>query len=242
MQRRLLLPSLLLAVAIAATACGSAPAAPDLGAAASAADEVAGSASEGGEPIDLADLTLADLDGSWSVVAGDASTIDEGTFVGFRVDEELRNIGSTTAVGRTPAVSGELTIADGSLTAVDVVADLTQLASDSSNRDRAIRSNGIETNDFPEATFTLTEPIELSESAASGEAFAAAATGDLTIHGVTNPVTFDLEAQLVNGSTIIVVAQIEIVMSDYGVTPPQLGPVLSISDEGIAEFQLQFGR
>ena len=51
--------------------------------------------------------------GTWTVdtSVGEFSYEDStGTFVGFRVDEELAGLGSTTAVGRTPAVSGTVTI------------------------------------------------------------------------------------------------------------------------------------
>jgi len=46
---------------------------------------------------------------TWAVdtTVGEFSYEDStGTFVGFRVDEELSGLGSTTAVGRTPDVSG----------------------------------------------------------------------------------------------------------------------------------------
>ena len=77
----------------------------------------------------------------------------------------------------------------------------------------------LETDQFPTATFILTEPVSLGAAATTGEAVSVSAVGDLTIHGVTNPVTFALEAQLV-GDTIVVVGSTDIVFSDYDVQVP----------------------
>ena len=65
------------------------------------------------------------------------------------------------------------------------------------------------------------------------------ATGELTIHGVTTPVTIPLEAQLV-GDNIVVVGSLDIVFADYGVSVPSAPVVLSAEDEGVVELQLFF--
>lgn len=239
-QRRIRPLVLVAATAVALSACGSAPEEASVGAVASSQESPVAAtdgASQSAAPV--APASMADLEGTWTVRAGDADDIESGTFVGYRVQEELRSIGATTAVGRTPVVDGTLEISDGIVTDVAVTADLTALTSDSGNRDNAIRRNGLETDTFPEGTFVLTSPIELTDDALSGTEFATEATGELTLHGVTNEVTFTLNAALVGG-TIVVAAQVDIVMSDYGVTPPQLGPVLSIADDGVAELQLVF--
>ena len=45
------------------------------------------------------------LDGTWTVDPSIGSFSDfSGSFVGYRVDEELANVGAATAVGRTPDV------------------------------------------------------------------------------------------------------------------------------------------
>ena len=46
---------------------------------------------------------------------------------GFRVEEELKGIGSTTAVGRTPEVTGTLVIADTTVSEVTIEADMTAI-------------------------------------------------------------------------------------------------------------------
>jgi polyisoprenoid-binding protein YceI len=161
-----------------------------------------------------------------------------GTFVGFRVEEELTGIGSTTAVGRTPDVAGTMTVDGSTVTAVSIEANMDAITTNDSRRDDNAR-RALETDEFPVATFVLTQPIELGAGAAGGEAVQVTAIGDLTIHGTTLPVEIPLEAQLVEG-VVVVVGSIEIVFADYGVTVPDAPIVVSAEDHGIIELQLFF--
>jgi polyisoprenoid-binding protein YceI len=163
-----------------------------------------------------------------------------GSFVGFRVEEELQGIGSTEAVGRTPVVSGAITIDGTTLVATAIEADLSQLTTNDSRRDSRARG-ALDTDQFPTATFTLTEPVELGEAAATGEPVSVTAAGELTVHGVTRPVSVALEAQLANG-VIAVVGSLPIVFEDYGVTVPSAPVVVSAEDNGLVELQLLFSR
>ena len=65
--------------------------------------------------------------------------------------------------------------------------------------DGQFRGRIMSTDEFPTAVFRLTEPIELGLEPAEGAQVSTSATGELTLRGVTNPVTFELTAQLVNG-------------------------------------------
>jgi polyisoprenoid-binding protein YceI len=185
----------------------------------------------------------AGIDGTWSVDTsiGEFSYEDStGTFVGFRIAEELSGIGSTEAVGRTPVVSGTL-VADGTtITEVDIDADMTAITTNDGRRDDNVQ-RALDTGEFPTATFALTEPIELGAGALDGEAVAVDAVGDLTIHGVTESVVFPLEAQLV-GDTIVVVGSLDIVFADYDVEVPSAPIVVSVDDNGPIELQLFFTR
>ena len=57
---------------------------------------------------------------------------------------------------------------------------------------------------------------------ADGDTVTATATGDLTLHGTTKPVTFDVQATYKNG-LIGVLGQIPIVFADYGIPNPSIG-------------------
>ena len=167
---------------------------------------------------------------------------EEGeTFVGYRVREELASIGATTAVGRTSAVTGSLVFDGNAITSVEVEADVSQMKSDDSRRDRAIQSRGLESRTYPTASFSLTEPIALGIGGvpAEGETIEAEAKGLLTIHGETREVTLDLEGVL-RGGLAFVAGSTEIVFADYGMEAPTAVIVLSIEDRGVMEFQLVF--
>ena len=182
------------------------------------------------------------FEGSWAVDAS-VGTFDDfsGTWAGYRFDEELASIGTNTAVGRTPDVTGTMTVAGDEVTAVDVEVDLTTLQSDSGTRDGALRSRGLQSDSFPTATFSLTEPLALPEGLGEGGTASATATGELTIHGVTNEVAVEVDVDL-SGSTAAVVGQAPVLLSDYGIDPPTGFSVLSIQDQGTFEFQIFFTR
>ncbi len=178
--------------------------------------------------------TSDDLTGTWTLDSANS-------FVGYRIGEELRGIGSTTAVGRTSDVTGMLEFDGSDITAVEVVADLSTLASDDDRRDGQLGRQALETDRFPEATFVLTEPIAIDGDPAGGDTVAATAVGDLTIHGVTNRVEMTLEGQLVDGVVVVVGATV-ILLADYDIEKPTAMSVLSVSDEATMEMQLVFVR
>ncbi|MEZ5379458.1 MAG: YceI family protein [Acidimicrobiales bacterium] len=178
---------------------------------------------------------IDDLTGTWSVVPSDA------TFVGYRVDEVLGGVGDFTAVGRTAGVTGELVGNGLTIESVSILADLTLLVSDNGARDAQMRRQGLETNDFPEASFVLTAPIVLSELPAEGATINATADGELTLHGVTRAIQVTIDGQIVGGR-LLVVGSTEIAMIDYDIDPPRAPVVASVDEIGIMEFSLVFAR
>ena len=181
--------------------------------------------------------------GTWSVDAETGEFDFEsatGTFAGIRIDEELASIGTTQAVGRTGDVAGTVVIDGTSVTAADIEVDLTTITTNDTRRNSKVQE-ALETDQFPTATFSLTEPIELGAGATAGEPVSVTATGDLTIHGVTNPVQIPIEAQLVN-DTVVLVGSAEIAFSDFDVEVPSAPIVLSVSDNGTLELQLLLTR
>ena len=75
------------------------------------------------------------VEGTWTVDTETGEFTYEkatGTFAGFRIEEELASIGATTAVGRTDAVTGEVTIDGLTLTAATFEVDLTSITTETS--------------------------------------------------------------------------------------------------------------
>jgi polyisoprenoid-binding protein YceI len=189
-------------------------------------------------------LPAGALDGTWTVNpaigsfdydAGDFS----GSWVGYRVQEELVDIGGTEAVGRTPEVTGSLTIDGTTITEASFEADLTSLESDESMRDGQLGRQGIQTDRFPTATFVLTQPIELDALPSVGQDIEIDAVGDLTIHGVTRSVTIPLHAALHDG-VIAAAGSLTFTWDDFDMERPSAQRVLSLADDVTMETQLFF--
>jgi polyisoprenoid-binding protein YceI len=172
----------------------------------------------------------ASFDGDW--VPTDASEF------GYRVEEVLAGV-NTTAVGRGNAITGLLTI-EGTTAVIDVEVQVASIESDSALRDGQFNGRIMTTDEFPTATFRTTEPIDFGAIPTGDEQVTATATGELTLRGVTQPVSFEVTAQTTNGR-IGVLGSIPVVFADYGIENPSFGQVTT-EDNGLLEFVLVFER
>jgi len=191
------------------------------------------------DPADPAATTVAPADPAADPPAGyDGEWVatEESQF-GYRVEEVLAGV-NTTAVGRSNQLTGTMTVEGTTVPAVDMEVQVATITSDESKRDENFRGSVMNTAEFPTATFHLTQPIELGKIPAEGEQITASATGDLTLHGVTNSVTFDVTAQATGGK-VGVLGSIPILFTDYGIKNPSYGPVKT-HDDGLLEFVLVF--
>ncbi|MGL3806674.1 YceI family protein [Paeniglutamicibacter sp. R2-26] len=170
--------------------------------------------------------TPRDFSGTWAV--------GPGSYAGYRLDEVL-NGSDVTVTGRTEDVSGSLTVKDNALTAADLTLNVATIATDSDRRDSYFRTSAIDTSQYPEATFTLTKPVELT-GAADGGTQTFSITGDLTINGQTKSITADVQSAFSEGAAQLV-GQIPVTWADFGVEAPNLGFV-SVEDSGFIEFSL----
>ena len=183
------------------------------------------------------------VEGTWTIdtESGDFDFESAtGTFAGFRVQEELAGIGAATAVGRTGDVSGSFVIEGTEVTEAEFEVDLTTITTNESRRDDRVQE-ALQTDRFPTATFTLTEPVDLGEEADQGDPIDVVAAGDLTIHGVTQAVDFPIQAQLVD-DTVVLVGSLDLAFADYGVEPPTSPIVLGVEDNGVLELQFLLTR
>jgi polyisoprenoid-binding protein YceI len=122
--------------------------------------------------------------------------------------------------GQIPLISGSATIGDNNLpTAINATFDVAGVATNDSGRDKSLRDSYFETAKYPTMTFV--------ERQAKGTPKAFTLTGDLTIHGVTKPVT--LQAHMIGSGVIKGKKQIgyngttTIDRRDFGMT---FGPLL----------------
>jgi polyisoprenoid-binding protein YceI len=173
----------------------------------------------------------ATVDGTWKI-----STNSE---VGYRVNESINGF-KTTANGRTQSISGSFVIAGSKATSGDWTVDMTTFKSDESRRDGQFNGRIMNVSQFPTSTFKLTSPIDFGGTPAEGGTVKVKATGDLTLHGTTKSVTFDLTATWKNGR-VGVLGNIPVVFADYGIPNPSRATI-STDDHGLLEFALVFDR
>jgi polyisoprenoid-binding protein YceI len=170
-------------------------------------------------------------------VPGSSWVVTDDSQLGYRIKEILFGV-DTEAVGRTNQITGTMTLDGTALAAAEFTVDVTTISSDESRRDGQFHGRIMSTDEFPTATFLLTEPLELGVESAEGATVTAAATGDLTLRGVTNSVTFELTAKQENGK-IGVLGNIPVVFADYEIANPSTGGITT-EDNGLLEFVLVF--
>jgi len=166
------------------------------------------------------------LSGTWSVA--------EGSYAGYRVDEVLQGK-DVTVTGRTEEVTGSLMVHGLTLTDATVSVDVASITTPEPPRDIYFRDVALEASRFPEATFRLTEPVA-AQAPAPGEPQTFEATGELTLRGVTQEVTAQLQAVLTEDGGQVG-GSIPITFEDFGVEAPSLGFV-EVEDQGSVEFLL----
>jgi polyisoprenoid-binding protein YceI len=186
--------------------------------------------------------TGAGLAGTWKV--------GQGSLAGYRVREQFAGqTAAHDAVARTSTISGSLTVAgDGSgltasglqftvgladLQSVDTVAGLNV-----ANRDRIV-SRSLSVSQYPDATFQA-QPISVPASIESGQTPTVSIPGQLTVHGVTKPVTLSVQLRL-SGGQVQAAGSTSFAMTDFGVQPPQV-PITVVQPQVTVEFQLVLVR
>ncbi len=196
-----------------------------------------------------ASVNAAPSDPSAPSASGDApmrfTLVPEGSEARYRVREQLARLSfPSDAVGTTKAISGQIVVnPDGTILSEEskIVVDLTTLRSDESRRDNYIKNNTLQTNRFPTAEFVPREIRGLpSPLPASGEG-TFQLIGDLTLHGVTRPVTWEVTARL-DGQTLTGSATTSFTFADFNLTVPQVFVVLSVDETIRLEVDFQFVR
>jgi polyisoprenoid-binding protein YceI len=149
------------------------------------------------------------------------------------------------AVGRTGAITGQFVLAKNGdayrVDKADLTVDVSQLKSDESRRDNRIKEIGLQTAQFPQATYTLTSPISIPADAVDGKRVTVQSEGDLSLHGVTKRVAIPLEVQR-NGAQIEIAGNYEFGWSDFGMTAPSVGSFVTVTGNPKLEFKLLMSK
>jgi polyisoprenoid-binding protein YceI len=170
-----------------------------------------------------------------SVANQDATRVElvvGGSEARYRASEVFAGRGFNEAVGRTSAVQGAIVLgADGTVMADQskIVVDLSTLTSDSGARDNYIKRNTLKTDQFPNAELTITSAPGLPQPLPASGSASFQLVGDLTVHGVTRPATWDATATFADGQ-VTGTATTTVLMSDFGMETPRTSTVLSVED------------
>jgi polyisoprenoid-binding protein YceI len=231
---------LIAALAALLAACGaaatSAPTASESATPASAVVASAPSSTDAPVPATAAPTATAATQDTTVQADDDVRTfaiVPDQTEASYTVQEQFLNRDlPTTAVGTTNAVEGQFQFTaddqpSGQVTKITV--DLRTLTSDSTMRDNRIRSQWLESDTYPFAEFVSTGAQNLPASYTAGQEVSFTLLGNLTIHGITRPATFDVTGTL-EGNTVKGTATTTLKMTDFGFEPPSVAGILTVED------------
>ena len=167
------------------------------------------------------------------MTAGAATfVLGDDTVARYKIEEELAGRGFTVAIGETGDVAGQIAFDDNDAVIPDgsrITLQAATFTSDSDRRDGYVRSNTLNTEEFPEIVFRPTSVSGLP-SPLSGASGAAEFTisGDLTVLDQTIPVTWNATADF--GDTISGTATVDITFEQLNMDKPSVVVVLSVED------------
>ncbi len=99
----------------------------------------------------------------------------------------------------------------------------------------------MDTAKYPTAVFVLTKPIPLGRLAAAAGSSSVQATGTMTLHGTSRPVTVPLTVAR-SGAAVQVSSQMPIVFADYGIPNPSFAGFVQTQNHGIVEVLLHLAK
>ena len=170
-------------------------------------------------------------------------TVTDGSTASYRVREQLAGISfPSDAVGTSSALTGQIVfMKDGSIdsSASKLTFDLRTLKSDQSMRDGFIQNRTLQSDQYPMAEF-VPKKIEGMPNPLTGQ-LGFQLTGDMTIHGVTAPLTWQGIATVdSNSGTAGGRANTDFKFETFNLTVPQLARLLSVNDDIALELEIHF--
>jgi polyisoprenoid-binding protein YceI len=140
------------------------------------------------------------------------------------VNEKLANLPSPSdAILTTNAIQGQLFLGADTkpVEGAKIMVDLRTLKSDKTQRDNYVRTNTLQADRFPLAEFDVTGVDGWTGPLKEGQQSTFKLLGNMTIHGVTKPVTFDTTAMM-QGGAVTGTATTTFKFQDFGMTPPSV--------------------
>ena len=143
----------------------------------------------------------------------------------FVVHESLNGVPDVTALGTTSAMTGDVYLTPQGLAPSPkstFKVDLNTLKTDEPRRDNSIKRSTLQVSRFPTAEFTIDSVTGFPASYVENTEVSLTLTGNLTLHGVTRPVTWQVKARQ-SGDKLTATADTDVKMTDFGMQPPDVG-------------------
>jgi len=169
----------------------------------------------------------------------------DGNEARYRVREQLVNIDfPSDAVGRTTALTGSVLISpDGSIQkdSSKFSVDLATIVSDRSMRDRYIRRNSLQTDQYPNAVLVPTGIKGLPNPLPTRGTVTFQLLGDFTVRGVTKPTTWDVTADI-TPRDVAGTAVTSFTFGDFQIPMPRVPVLLGVRDTIRVEYDFHLVR
>jgi polyisoprenoid-binding protein YceI len=161
----------------------------------------------------------------------------------YRVREQL--VGKdlpNDAIGATQDVTGRIVVGPDGRVLRDssrIVVKVASLKSDQSRRDNFLRRRTLESEKFPDVALVPTAIQGLLSPIPAGQSRTFALAGELTVHGVTRPTTWNVTARA-DGSAVVGTATTAFTFKDFALDQPRVPIVLSVADTIRLEYDFRF--
>ncbi len=159
--------------------------------------------------------------------------LSEGTEARFLIREELRGE-RFTVVGVTTEVVGRMRVDLSDLARSqmgEILINARTFATDSSNRNRAIRGPILAAEQYEFIIFRPTEVIGLSGAAEIEGEYSFSVVGELVVRDISRPVTFEVVARWTAGERLEGTASAMVLRSDFDLSIPSVPFVANVADE-----------
>ena len=168
-----------------------------------------------------------------------------GNEVRYRVHEQLMDIDlPSDAVGKSSAIQGAISLAaDGTVisSSSKFVVQTATLKSDRSRRDRYLQNQTLETDTYATIEFVPTAFRGLPKPLPTSGTHDAQLVGNLTIHGVTKPVTWNVKATI-SGNEVTGNATTSFTFDYFDLDQPSVPVVMSVDDKIVLEYDFHLIR
>ncbi len=161
----------------------------------------------------------------------------------YRVREQL--VGKdlpNDVIGATKDISGRLLVEPTGRVITDsskIVVQVATLKTDQTRRDNYLRRRTLETDKYPTVELVPTTFAGITSPIPAGASRTFTLTGNMTIHGVTRPTTWNVTARA-DGRDVVGTATTAFTFKDFSLEQPRVPIVLSVADTVRLEYDFRF--